>query len=137
MILRDLIRPGLAALEPYPPPPTIEMLEERLGRRVVKLDANENPYGPTPRVHEALRHCTAERYPDAGCTLLRQRLGEFLPTDPDRIVCGVGGDEILDLLARVFLDAGDEVIDCTPSFVMYRVTTLTNGGRVIAVPRGE
>jgi histidinol-phosphate aminotransferase len=135
--VEHLLRRDLAALEPYPPPPTIEMLEERLGRPVVKLDANENPYGPSPRVHEALSRCNVERYPDAGCTRLRELLGAFLPTDPERIVCTVGGDELLDLITRLFLEPGNEAIDCTPSFAMYHVTARANGGRVVDVPRGE
>jgi histidinol-phosphate aminotransferase len=135
--IHDLLRKDVAELEPYPPPPTTELLERRLGRSIVKLDANENPYGASPRVYEALRHCNALRYPDAACTELRERLGEYLDTDPARIVCGVGGDEIIDLLTRLFLDPGDEMIDCTPAFLMYAISAAVNRGRTVAVPRDE
>lgn len=137
MSIRELLRQDIAELAPYPPPPTIEMLQQRMGRRIVKLDANENPYGASPRVFEALRHCNALRYPDAACTELRARLGEYLDTDPARIVCGVGGDEMIDLLTRLFLDPGDEMIDCTPAFLMYAISAAVNRGRTVVVPRDE
>jgi histidinol-phosphate aminotransferase len=135
--IRDLLRRDVAELEPYPPPPTIEMRQRELGRSIVKLDANENPYGASPRVYEALRNCDVVRYPDAACTELRARLGEYLDTDPSRLICGVGGDEIIDLLTRLFLDPGDEVIDCTPQFLMYAISTAVNRGQIVAVPRDE
>jgi histidinol-phosphate aminotransferase len=135
--IHDLLRQDIAELEPYPPPPTIEMMQQRMGRSMVKLDANENPYGASPRVYEALRHCDALHYPDAACTELRARLGEYLGTDPAGILCGVGGDEIIDLLTRLFLDPGDEMIDCTPAFLMYAISTKVNRGRTVIVPRDE
>ena len=137
MTIQDLLRQDIADLKPYPPPPTVEMLQRRLHRTFVKLDANENPYGASPRVYEALRHCNALRYPDAACTELRERLGEFLETEPERIVCTVGGDEMIDLLTRLFLDPGDEMIDCTPAFLMYAISGAVNRGRIVAVPRDE
>ncbi len=137
MSIHDLLRRDIAALEPYPPPPTLELLQQRLGRTFVKLDANENPYGPSPRVAEALRHCNAWRYPDAACTELRERLGEYLGTEPERIVCTVGGDEMIDLLIRLFLDPGDEMIDCTPAFLMYAISGAVNRGKVVVVPRDD
>ena len=137
MSIHDLLRADIAALEPYPPPPTLEMLQRRMGRTFVKLDANENPYGPSPRVHEALQHCNTLRYPDAACTELRERLGEYLGTEPERIVCTVGGDEMIDLLTRLFLDPGDEMIDCTPAFLMYAISGAVNRGKIVVVPRDE
>jgi histidinol-phosphate aminotransferase len=135
--IHDLLRTDIAALQPYPPPPMLEMLQRREGRTFAKLDANENPYGPSPRVYEALQHCNAWRYPDAACTELRERLGEYLGTEPERIVCTVGGDEMIDLLTRLFLDPGDEMIDCTPAFLMYAISGAVNRGNVVIVPRDE
>jgi histidinol-phosphate aminotransferase len=135
MSVHHLMRRDLLALAPYPPSPTIEELEQRLGRKIVKLDSNENPYGPSPRVHAALAACCVERYPDADAKELRRCLGCFLGVDSERIVCSVGGDEMLDLLLRLFLEPGDEVIDCTPSFAMYALSTAYNRGTVVPVPR--
>ncbi len=133
----DLMRRDLMALAPYPPPPQLGALEQRIGRPVVKLDANENSYGPSPRVADALSRCCAERYPDPDSTELRVELGRHVGIDPARIVCSAGGDEMLDLLLRLFLEPGDEVIDLTPSFVMYELSAVYNRGTVVRVPRGE
>lgn len=137
MRVSELLRRDLEALDSYPAPASIPEMERQLGRPVVKLDANENPYGPSPKVHEALSRCCLERYPDETSGELRTHLGEFLGVDPERIVCGVGGDEVLDLVLRVFLEPGDEVVDCPPSFMMYELTTAYNRGTVVRVPRGE
>jgi histidinol-phosphate aminotransferase len=130
------MRADLVALEEYASINLAE-LERDLGHPLVKLDANENPYGPSPLVREALAACCAERYPDAACSELREGLGEYLGVDPAGIICSSGGDEMLDLLLRLFVDPGDEVIDCTPSFVMYALSTVYNRGTVVPVPRDE
>jgi histidinol-phosphate aminotransferase len=137
MTIRDLMRRDLVELEEYPPSPTIAQLERQLGRRVVKLDANENPYGPSPLVGPALAACCVERYPDAESTALRRSLGSYLQVDPAGIVCSVGGDEMLDLILRLLLEPGEEVIDLPPAFVMYELSTLYNRGALVRVPRRE
>lgn len=134
-MIRDLMRRDLVALNSYGMPPSVQQLERRLGRRVVKLDHNENPYGPSPRIRQALSGACVERYPDAACTTLRAMLGQYLQVEPEQIVCSAGGDEMLDLLMRLFLEPGDEVIDCTPSFTMYPLVTLYNRGTLVPVPR--
>jgi histidinol-phosphate aminotransferase len=107
------------------------------GRAVFKLDANENPYGPSPRVREALAGCGADHYPDPTCTALRQEIAGYLGVDPDSVACSAGCDEMIDLLLRLVLDPGDEVITLTPSFVMYEFCTASNHGKTVRVPRGE
>lgn len=135
MSLRDLMRVDLTSLEPYTLPPDVEALSRRIGRPVVKLDANENPYGPAPGVAEALAGVDAARYPDPGTRELRRQLSRYLGIDPERIICGVGGDEMIDLLLRLFLQPGDSIVDCTPSFMMYELSAIYNHGTVIRVPR--
>ncbi len=138
MSLRDLIRRDLRlpAGDRKKSPSVVE-LERGLGRPVVKLDTNENPYGASPRAAQALARCNAARYPDPECAFLRLRLGEYLGFEPEYIVCSAGGDEMIDLLLRLFLEPGDEVIDCTPSFVMYERSTTFNHGVRVRVPRDE
>jgi histidinol-phosphate aminotransferase len=137
MSLRELMRPDLTSLEPYTLPPDVEALSREIGRPVVKLDANENPYGPAPGVAEALARADLAHYPDADATELRRGLSQYLGVEPERIVCSVGGDEMIDLLLRLFLQPGDGVIDCTPSFMMYELSAIYNRGAVIPVPRDE
>lgn len=135
MNILDLMREDLVALEAYPPPAPIAEIERHLGRPVAKLDANENPYGPSPRVHEALAGANVAPYPDAESTELRTHLGVYLDVPIERIICSVGGDEMIDLILRLFLRPGDEVIDCVPSFVMYELSTAYNHGSWKPVPR--
>lgn len=133
--VRALMRTDLKHLHAYSSQPDLTEIERRLGRAMVRLDANENPYGPSPRVTEALATCRPDRYPDPGCTDLRRHLSTYVEMDPAGIVCGAGGDEIIDLIFRLFLEPGDEVIDLTPSFAMYGIFVSYHGGRVIRVPR--
>ncbi len=135
----DLIRPDIVNLEAYTPIVPLDVLAERLNlpvERIIKLDANENPYGPSPRALAAL---AAEPhyaiYPDPEHTRLRAMLSVYTGQPATRIVCGAGADEIIDLLLRLFLQPGDVVIDCPPTFGMYAFDTAVCGGRLVQVPR--
>lgn len=104
----------------------------------VKLDSNENPYGPSPRVLEALGNFpTYHHYPDPDQKELRRLIAGYAGVDADRLMVGSGSDELIDLLCRIYLEPGDEVIDCTPTFGMYRFSAELCGGRVVEAPRAE
>jgi histidinol-phosphate aminotransferase len=148
MSLVDLIRPEIADLEPYTPILPLDVLAVRLGipiERLVKLDANENPYGPSPKTVQALADLAGTDgptgrlslaiYPDPNQTRLRTALSGYVGQPAERILCGAGADELIDLVLRLFLSPGDTVIDCPPTFGMYSFDTGVNGGRVISVPR--
>ena len=141
MDIANLIRPDLAALEPYTPIVPFEALSARLGRpadQIVKLDANENPYGPSPKAVAALAHYPHYAiYPDPDQTPLRQAISAYIAQPVERILCGNGSDEIIDLLMRLFLSPGDAVVEAPPTFGMYRFNTGVVGGRVVQVPRDE
>jgi histidinol dehydrogenase len=104
--------------------------------RIVKLDANENPYGMSKR---ALERIAAGKYfsiyPDPQNTLLRRRLGEFLGLPPERIFPGAGADELIDVLLSVAADPGDVVIDCPPTFGMYSFSAGVHRLRTVRVGR--
>lgn len=133
--MRHLMRADLVDLEAYTPPPAIAEIERRLGRPMVKLDTNENSYGPSPKVVEALARGRFHLYPDPDATALRESLADYLGVEVERIVPSAGGDEMLDHLMRLFLAPGDEVIDATPQFSMYPRVTAYNHGRHVRVPR--
>ena len=136
-----LLNPHLAALEEYAPIEPIEVLSARLGipaERIVKLDANENPYGPLPAVTEALaRYPHFHVYPDPRQSELCDALGAFAGVPAAHVAAGHGADELLDCLCRLFLAPGDAVIDAPPTFDMYGFDTRLAGARVVRVHRNE
>lgn len=144
--IAHLVRPDIAQLEPYTPIVPFDILAERLGRPVediLKLDANENPYGPSPRALAALHHeaqqtpCPFAIYPDPEQTHLRAALSRYCSQPVERIVCGAGADELIDMLLRLFLHSGDAVLNCPPTFGMYAFDTAVCGGRLVDVPRHQ
>lgn len=124
---------------PYTPIEPFEVLSERLDRpaeSIVKLDANENPYGPSPLARKALSELEWPHiYPDPESRALRERLAAFTGLPTDFLLAGAGADELIDLLLRVLLEPGDCVINCPPTFGMYPFDTLLNAGQVVDVPR--
>jgi histidinol-phosphate aminotransferase len=134
-----LLRDDLRRMEPYTPIVPFEVLSARLGRpaeQIVKLDANENPYGPPPGALAALAAGRAYHiYPDPEANALRDALSRFTGLPRERLLAGMGADELIDLLLRALLEPGDVVIDCPPTFGMYPFSTAVNGGRTVAVPR--
>ena len=135
------IRPDIAEMEPYIPIVPFEVLSARLGRapeEIVKLDANENPYGPSPKALEALRNGRFFHiYPDPESNELRDALSKYVQMPRERLLAGMGADELIDLVLRVVLSPGDVVIDCPPSFGMYPFSTAVNSGQYVAVWRNE
>jgi histidinol-phosphate aminotransferase len=134
-----LLLPHIAEMEPYTPIEPFEVLSARLGRspaQIVKLDANENPYGPHPAVREALAaYPFAHIYPDPEQRALRAALAEYTGVPAANIFPGHGADELIDLLCRVFLGPGDAIINCPPTFGMYEFDAGLAGARVVSVPR--
>jgi histidinol-phosphate aminotransferase len=139
--LRRLVRRHVPALVPYAGVDPPEVLAERAGIRpeqVIKLDANENAYGPSPRVAEAMAGFPwASIYPDPEQRQVRRALAGYAGTDAARVVAGAGADELIDLLVSIFMEPGEEMIDLTPTFGMYPVVARIHGARVVDVPRDE
>ena len=132
-------RPHLESLPPYLPIEPFEVLSARVGRdpsQIVKLDANENPYGPLPALREALcRLDFPHIYPDPESRALRAALEKFTGVPAEYLLAGAGADELLDLLMRVFLEPNDCILSCPPTFGMYSFDAELNAARVIEVPR--
>ncbi len=136
-----LVRPDIATLEPYTPIYPFEVLAARLGctpEAIVKLDANENPYGPSPRVRAALADLAyVHIYPDPESRDLRAALAAFTGVPAEHLLAGAGADELLDLIMRLFLQSGDAILNCPPTFGMYPFDAAISGAEVISVPRRE
>ncbi|CAH1444035.1 unnamed protein product [Lactuca virosa] len=135
----SFIRHHLRELSPYQSILPFEVLSTRLGRKpeeIVKLDANENPYGPPPEVFEALGAMKFPYiYPDPESRRLRAALAEDSGLESEYILVGCGADELIDLIMRCVLDPGDSIVDCPPTFTMYEFDAAVNCARVIKVPR--
>ena len=135
----SLLRPHIRSLAPYVPILPFEALSRRLGRApetLLKLDANENPYGPLPAVLDALRtYPYYHIYPDPQQTELREALAATLGVPEACILPTHGADEMIDLLCRLFLGPGDRVLNCPPTFGMYEFDAALQAAQVIAVPR--
>lgn len=118
-------RPGVLTIKAYVPgkshAPGVE--------KVHKLSSNETPLGASP---QAVRAYIGEAeklhdYPDGSASALREAIGRTYGLDPDRIVCGAGSDDLLNLLARAYLQDGDEAIHTTHGFLVYPIATLGAG----------
>jgi histidinol-phosphate aminotransferase len=129
----------ITSLPPYTPIEPFEVLSERVGRRpdqIIKLDANENPYGMSPRAREALANLAyGHIYPDPESRALRAALSRFTGVPAENLLAGAGADELIDLIMRVVLSPGDSVLNCPPTFGMYAFDADLNNARVINVPR--
>jgi len=139
MTIQSLLRPAVAALEPYTPIQPFEVLSERLGvpaSEIIKLDANEYPYGPVPAVAEALAEYPYYHiYPDPQQGELRAALSDYVDVPADNILPTHGADEMLDYLCRLFLEPGDAIVNCPPTFGMYSFDASLAGAEVIDVWR--
>jgi len=136
-----LIRPELVTLGGYSPhksPDTLAGAVEVPVESVIKLDANENPYGCSPRVRRALAEYNSwQIYPDAEQTNFRRQLQDYTGVDATRIVAACGSGELLDDILCLFIEPGDEVINCIPTFDMYRIRTIINRAKLVNIPRDE
>jgi histidinol-phosphate aminotransferase len=139
--ITKFIRPELAAFGGYVPSKSLELLAERVKmplNGIVKLDANENLYGCSPKVNKALsEYPYLNIYPDAGQTEIRKLLSGYTGVGEEHIVVGNGSDELIGLIIRLFLEPGDEVINLVPTFDMFRFGTTLCNGKLAEVPRDE
>lgn len=153
-LIEQLLRPDIAALEAYTPVAPIEVLSAQLGlpvEQIMKLDANESPYGPSPRAAAAidalgggkplaesvqfLEPLALAIYPDPTHTFLRERLSNYTGQPAERILCSSGSGELIDLLMRAFIQPGDVILDCPPTFGMYAFDGGLHAARIVNVPR--
>lgn len=103
---------------------------------IIKLDANENPYGCSPRVSRALAACPDFNvYPDNGQTRLRKLLEGYAGVGAEHIVAGSASNQLIDLVLRLLISRGDQVINCVPTFGIYRFSTELCGGTLVEIPR--
>ena len=134
--IRRYLRPDFRELEEYTPVKPLDVLAREIGLPVselVKLDANENLYGPIPAIREAIAHADLHIYPDPGQAALREAIAEYIGCLPAQVVAGAGADDLIDILLRLTMPAA--IVDAPPSFGMYSFLARLARARVVEVPR--
>jgi len=119
--------------------PTGQAPEAIASGGIAQLASNESPFGPHPKVVEAIRAAAGamNRYPDPDATLLRRRIADRYETEPGRVAVGNGSCEILLAAAEALCEPGSEIVYAWPSFSMYPYLAALSGAREIRVPLAE
>ena len=137
--MQQSMLPHIRGLEVYQGVEPVEVMAERAGippEKIIRLNGNENPYGPSPAVAKALADFpNFNHYPDPEQRQLRQALSGYVGVEPERIIAGNGSDELIDMLFRMFIGPGDNIINLTPTFGMYSLGAEICGGEAVSVPR--
>ena len=133
-------RPELSKLSDYVPGKSIEEIRAKYGLTdVVKLASNENPLGASPKAVEAFHEIANQLhlYPRGDAPKLINAIADFYGVKTEQIVIGNGSDEIIDMVGKAFIRQGDNCIGITPTFSVYKFTTLSNGADFIGVGVGD
>jgi histidinol-phosphate aminotransferase len=127
------VRPAVRALAAYTPG------EQPQDRRYIKLNTNENPYPPSPRVLEAVRACIDDHtrlYPDPLANALRDEAARAYGLTRDHLLAGNGSDDLLAIIIRACIDPGDRVVYPYPTYSLYDTLVEIAGGSAVRVPFG-
>lgn len=118
-------RPGILDIKPYKPGESAAPGAEK----VYKLSSNESALGPSPKAMAAYKAVAEELhlYPDGSSTALREKIAELYDLDAERIVCGAGSDELLQLLTKSYAGEGDNIVQTDHGFLVYALAAMSNG----------
>jgi histidinol-phosphate aminotransferase len=129
--LDGYVRPAIRRLAGYVPG------EQPADRKYIKLNTNENPYPPSPRVLAAIRAAANEDlrlYPDPMADVLRDKAAELYGFSRDQILAGNGSDDLLAMIIRTCVDPSDRVVYPHPTYSLYDVLVMIGGGDAVHVP---
>lgn len=135
-----LANTGVQGLSPYQAGKPIEELQRELGlEHIVKLASNENPLGPSKKALEAIQLAAADsvRYPDSNGYKLKCALSEMLAVSAGQITLGNGSNDVLELIARAFIQPGKSAVFSQHAFIVYPLAVQACGGRAIVTPARE
>lgn len=123
----------------YTPNPAPRQLTAQASSRLIHLDSNENPFGPSPRAIEAMQSAltSANFYPDDDSSGLRRKLAEQHGLPPEQVLVTAGSAGMLTLLCRTLLAPGLNAITSAVSFIVYAMVVRAAGGRLIETPLRE
>jgi len=128
----------LQRIVPYPPGKSLEEVKKELGitGKIIKLNSNENPLGPSPKVLSALKEHLSQinLYPQAGYFTLKEAIAKRWSVLPTQVVLGNGSNEVIEFVFKAYLSEGDEIIVSKPSFLMYEKFAQIYGVSIKEVP---
>ncbi|EQE30470.1 histidinol-phosphate transaminase [Clostridioides difficile F480] len=139
-MIEKLLRNTVKELHQYVPGEPVEKVKEKYGvKEIIKLASNENPLGPSPKAIEAMIEMLkqGQLYPEPEANELRRKLAEKLDLKPENFIVANGADNVITLIGEAFINRGDEVIYCNPTFPSYRTATIKNEGIPVEVPLTE
>jgi histidinol-phosphate aminotransferase len=127
-------KPGILGIEAYVPGKS-----GAKGGKVFKLSSNESPLGASPKAIAAYRDAahSLELYPDGSAALLREAIAARHGLNAERIVCGAGSDELLQLLSHAYLGPGDEAVYSQYGFLVYPIAIKSNGATAVVAPERD
>lgn len=135
-----MIREHLAQPEGYAGGKHAAILRTEAGdsaAEIIKLNANENPYEPLPQITATLADLPVQEYPDQNLVRIREVLSGYTGIAPSRIIAGSGGDDIIELMVKLFVNPGDSMIDCPPTFGMYEFCAKIAAAELLKVARND
>ena len=139
--LTKLMRPHLAGeVQTYDSMDPPEVLAQQYGvpaDKVIKLNGNENPYGYSEKVKDAVANSSFQHYPDPLQRRMRDALADYTGLGPEHIILGAGSDELIHLVFQMFVSLGDKILDFDPTFGMYNFCARVAGATIEMVPRDE
>ena len=139
MSFLDYVPRNIQAIQPYKPGKPLEEVERELGIKAIKLASNENPFGPSPKAIEAIRHYIehVELYPDDTGYYLRQKLAARFDVSMDEIILGSGSSDILAMAFHAMLSPDTEILTSAGSFIVYYLLGQMKGCKMIQTPMLE
>ena len=135
----NTFRTSIQPMEPYVPGRPIDDVKKAYNlSHVVKLASNENPYGTSPAVKEAVMATFDNRqsalYPDGYCAKLRHAVGKYYGIPEDHLIFGAGTDEVIAMLGKIFIEPGDEAVTAAITFSQYAASVDAMAGKMVYAP---
>ena len=126
----------LAKLQAYKVQKTEEELKKKYGtEKIIKLNANENPYGTSAKVLQSMKEIKdISKYPDGYCMQLREALAKKYNISKECFLFGDASNEIIQMITKAYLEQGEEVITSIPGFSLYESATIMQEGKLVGVP---
>lgn len=131
------LKKQLLSLPPYQPGKSIDAVKKQYGLdKIIKLASNENPFGSSPNVLNAIRNLELpfSIYPDGYTSALRTTLADFLKLEPQQLIFGNGSDEIIQIISRSYLSSSCNTVMATPTFPQYKHNAIIEGAEIREIP---